>query len=120
VSQYLTEGLDRARESLNEAQALRDRYVIGTSVSRRVAAAAASAVSFLSFSSVYYSYLAAKYVCIQEVIILWEFYLNFKYLQQEVAASAGESSFRSFMIAVQRCTSSVAILQQVICANNYP
>ncbi|CAD6267934.1 unnamed protein product [Miscanthus lutarioriparius] len=74
VSQYLTEGLDRARESLNEAQALRDRYVIGTSVSRRVAAAAASA--------------------------------------QEVAASAGESSFRSFMIAVQRCTSSVAILQQ--------
>ncbi|CAD6270198.1 unnamed protein product [Miscanthus lutarioriparius] len=74
VSQYLTEGLDRARESLNEAQALRDRYVIGTSVSRRVAAAAASA--------------------------------------QEVAASAGESSFRSFMIAVQRCTSSIAILQQ--------
>lgn len=74
VSQYLTEGLDRARESLNEAAALRDRYVIGTSVSRRVAAAAASA--------------------------------------QEVAASAGESSFRSFMIAVQRCTSSVAILQQ--------
>jgi hypothetical protein len=49
VSQYLTEGLDRARESLNEAAALRDRYVIGTSVSRRVAAAAASAVSFLSF-----------------------------------------------------------------------
>ncbi|XP_021301728.1 exocyst complex component 5 isoform X2 [Sorghum bicolor] len=74
VSQYLTEGLDRARESLNEAAALRDKYVIGTSVSRRVAAAAASA--------------------------------------QEVAASAGESSFRSFMIAVQRCTSSVAILQQ--------
>lgn len=74
VSQYLTEGLDRARESLNEAAAMRDRFVIGTSVSRRVAAAAASA--------------------------------------QEAAASAGESSFRSFMIAVQRCASSVAILQQ--------
>jgi len=73
VSQYLTEGLDRARESLNEAQALRDRYVIGTSVSRRVAAAAASAVSFLSFSSVYYSYLAAKYVCVKKL----SFYGNF-------------------------------------------
>jgi len=81
VSQYLTEGLDRARESLNEAATMRDRYVIGSSVSRRVAAAAASAA--------------------------------------EAAASAGESSFRSFMIAVQRCASSVAILQQVICADNY-
>ncbi|CAL9166352.1 unnamed protein product [Musa hybrid cultivar] len=74
VSQYLTEGLERARESLNEAAALRDRFVIGASVSRRVAAAAASAA--------------------------------------EAAAAAGESSFRSFMIAVQRCASSVAILQQ--------
>jgi len=74
VSQYLTEGLECARESLNEAAAMRDRYVIGSSVSRRVAAAAASAA--------------------------------------EAAASAGESSFRSFMIAVQRCASSVAILQQ--------
>ncbi|XP_073007870.1 exocyst complex component 5-like [Typha latifolia] len=74
VSQYLTEGLERARESLNEAAALRDRFVIGTSVSRRVAAAAASAA--------------------------------------EAAAAAGETSFRSFMIAVQRCASSVAILQQ--------
>uniref|UniRef100_A0A0E0J8F8 Exocyst complex component Sec10 n=1 Tax=Oryza nivara TaxID=4536 RepID=A0A0E0J8F8_ORYNI len=74
VSQYLTEGLDRARESLNHAATQRDRYVIGTSVSRRVATAAANAA--------------------------------------EAAAAAGESSFRSFMIAVQRCASSVAILQQ--------
>ncbi|RZR87163.1 hypothetical protein BHM03_00014521 [Ensete ventricosum] len=44
VSQYLTGGLERARESLNEAAALRDRFVIGASVSRRVAAAAASAI----------------------------------------------------------------------------
>lgn len=44
VSQYITEGLDRARDSLTEAAALRERFVIGTSVSRRVAAAAASAV----------------------------------------------------------------------------
>ncbi|XP_042394819.1 exocyst complex component 5-like [Zingiber officinale] len=74
VSRYLTEGLERARESLNEAASLRDRFVIGASVSRRVAAAAASAA--------------------------------------EAAATAGESSFRSFMIAVQRCASSIAILQQ--------
>ncbi|XP_058096195.1 exocyst complex component SEC10b-like [Magnolia sinica] len=43
-NQYITDGLERARESLNEAAALRERFVIGTSVSRRVAAAAASAV----------------------------------------------------------------------------
>lgn len=44
VSQYLTEGLDRARDSLTEAAALRERFVLGTNISRRVAAAAASAV----------------------------------------------------------------------------
>ncbi|KAL8540425.1 hypothetical protein ACS0TY_001868 [Phlomoides rotata] len=74
VSLYITEGLERARESLTEAAALRERFVLGTSVSRRVAAAAASAA--------------------------------------EAAAAAGESSFRSFMVAVQRCGSSVAIVQQ--------
>lgn len=35
-------------------------------------------------------------------------------LQAEAAAAAGESSFRSFMIAVQRSASTIAILQQVI------
>ncbi|KAL2552364.1 Exocyst complex component SEC10 [Forsythia ovata] len=74
VSLYITEGLERARDSLTEAAALRERFVLGTSVSRRVAAAAASAA--------------------------------------EAAAAAGESSFRSFMVAVQRCGSSVAIVQQ--------
>ncbi|RVW47047.1 Exocyst complex component SEC10a [Vitis vinifera] len=74
VSQYITEGLERARDSLNEAAVLRERFMLGTSVSRRVAAAAASAA--------------------------------------EAAAAAGESSFRSFMVAVQRCASSVAIVQQ--------
>ncbi|KAI4378023.1 hypothetical protein MLD38_015566 [Melastoma candidum] len=43
VSQYITEGLDRARDGLAEAAALREKFVLGTSVSRRVAAAAASA-----------------------------------------------------------------------------
>ncbi|XP_042506058.1 exocyst complex component SEC10b-like isoform X2 [Macadamia integrifolia] len=76
VSQYITEGLERARESLNDAAALRERFVLGTSVSRRrVAAAAASAA-------------------------------------EAAAAAAGESSFRSFMVAVQRCGSSVALVQQ--------
>ncbi|GJM87660.1 hypothetical protein PR202_ga03637 [Eleusine coracana subsp. coracana] len=74
VSQYLTEGLDRARDGLNDAATQRDKFSIGASVSRRVAAAAASA--------------------------------------QDAAATAGEISFKFFMIAVQRCASSVAILQQ--------
>lgn len=43
VSQYLAEGLDRARDGLTEAAALRERFVLGTNLSRRVAAAAASA-----------------------------------------------------------------------------
>ena len=43
---------------------------------------------------------------------------DLKYLQAEAAAASGESSFRSFMIAVQRCASSVAILQQVIYTDN--
>ncbi|OIT27485.1 exocyst complex component sec10 [Nicotiana attenuata] len=62
VSIYITEGLERARDSLTEAAALRERFVLGTSA--------------------------------------------------EAAAAAGESSFRSFMVAVQRCGSSVAIVQQ--------
>lgn len=49
VSQYLTEGLERAREGLTEAAALRERFVLGTNISRRVAAAAASAVIFHEF-----------------------------------------------------------------------
>lgn len=44
MSIYITEGLERARDGLSEAAALRERFVLGTSVSRRVAAAAASAV----------------------------------------------------------------------------
>ncbi|GLT47745.1 hypothetical protein SLA2020_214110 [Shorea laevis] len=75
VSQYITDGLERARDSLTEAAALRERFLLGTSVSRRVAAAAASAA-------------------------------------EAAAAAAGESSFRTFMVAVQRCGSSVAIVQQ--------
>ena len=40
----IVSGLERARESLNEAAALRERFMLSTIVSRRVAAAAASSV----------------------------------------------------------------------------
>ncbi|XP_031122774.1 exocyst complex component SEC10a-like [Ipomoea triloba] len=70
VSIYITEGLERARNSLTEAAALRERYVIGTNIRGRVTSNA------------------------------------------ESAAAAGESSFRTFMVAVQCCGSSVAIVQQ--------
>ncbi|XP_061340848.1 exocyst complex component SEC10b [Gastrolobium bilobum] len=43
VSQYIADGLERARDSLTEAANLRERFVLGTNLSRRVAAAAASA-----------------------------------------------------------------------------
>lgn len=42
VSHYTTEGLERARDALNEAAALRERLVIGTSGRPKVAAAAAA------------------------------------------------------------------------------
>ncbi|EXB51622.1 Exocyst complex component 5 [Morus notabilis] len=94
VSQYITEGLERARDGLTEAAALRERYVLGTGVSRRVAAAAAS----------------AQFVVYPENGGLKVHYMV--PVQAEAAAAAGESSFRSFMVAVQRCGSSVAIVQQ--------
>jgi len=44
VSQYTTEELERAMDALNEAAQRRNLYSIGSTVSRRVAAAAATAV----------------------------------------------------------------------------
>lgn len=102
MSVYITEGLERARDGLSEAAALRERFVLGTSVSRRVAAAAASAVipSLFSFS-------------LFEIYYWVELFITFFIISQaEAAAAAGESSFKSFMVAVQRCGSSVAIVQQ--------
>ncbi|CAM6124454.1 unnamed protein product [Calypogeia fissa] len=74
VSSYTTEGLERAQEALNEAAVQRERFTIGATMSRRVAAAAAAAA--------------------------------------EAAAHAGESSVRSFMVAVHRATANVALVQQ--------
>jgi hypothetical protein len=76
VSLYTTEGLERAKDALNDAAQQRNLYSIGSTVSRRVAAAAATAA--------------------------------------EAAAAAGERSVRGFMVAVQRATSNVALVQQVI------
>lgn len=44
VSQYTTDELERAMDALNEAAQRRNLYSIGSTVSRRVAAAAATAV----------------------------------------------------------------------------
>ncbi|KAH9602142.1 hypothetical protein KSS87_016597 [Heliosperma pusillum] len=136
VSQYLTEGLEKAREGLTEAAALRERFVLGTNISRRVAAAAASAVS-ASYLTI--DYLTGHLMSYKDVIRERQGFLQMMGLtapayckkvrivsfglcmthwmvidgiQAEAAAAAGESSFKAFMVAVQRCASSVAVVQQ--------
>ncbi|KAJ6835651.1 exocyst complex component 5-like [Iris pallida] len=78
VSQYLTEGLERAREGLNEAAALRDRFMIGTSVSRRVAAAAASAAEAAAAAgeSSFRSFMIAVQRSASSVAILQQYFSN--------------------------------------------
>ncbi|KAG1363387.1 Exocyst complex component 5 [Cocos nucifera] len=78
VSQYLTEGLERARESLNEAAALRDKFLIGTSVSRRVAAAAASAAEAAAAAgeTSFRSFMIAVQQCASSVAILQQYFSN--------------------------------------------
>lgn len=117
VSQYITDGLERARDSLTEAAALRERFVLGTSVSRRVAAAAASAVIFrpqlFLLSQNYHSFFFFGKIYCLSLLKSDNGNCLKSCMQAEAAAAAGESSFRSFMVAVQRCGSSVAIVQQV-------
>lgn len=62
VGQYITEGLDRAKDSLTEAAALREKFILGASVSRRVAAA--SAVIIFTFLKMIFSYLRCSCVCL--------------------------------------------------------
>lgn len=78
ASQYLTEGLERARESLNEAASLRDRFMIGTSVSRRVAAAAASAAEAAAAAgeSSFRSFMIAVQRSASSVAILQQYFSN--------------------------------------------
>ncbi|XP_030468331.2 exocyst complex component SEC10b [Syzygium oleosum] len=78
VSQYLTEGLDRARDSLTEAAALRERFVLGTNISRRVAAAAASAAEAAAAAgeSSFRSFMVAIQRSGSSVAIVQQYFAN--------------------------------------------
>ncbi|OWM88169.1 exocyst complex component SEC10b [Punica granatum] len=78
VGQYITEGLDRARDSLTEAAALRERFVLGTSVSRRVAAAAASAAEAAAAAgeSSFRSFMVAVQRSGSSVAIVQQYFAN--------------------------------------------
>ncbi|XP_048142045.1 exocyst complex component SEC10b-like isoform X2 [Rhodamnia argentea] len=78
VSQYLTEGLDRARDSLTEAAALREKFVLGTNISRRVAAAAASAAEAAAAAgeSSFRSFMVAVQRSGSSVAIVQQYFAN--------------------------------------------
>ncbi|KAF8033293.1 hypothetical protein BT93_D2025 [Corymbia citriodora subsp. variegata] len=78
VSQYLAEGLDRARESLTEAAALREKFVLGTNISRRVAAAAASAAEAAAAAgeSSFRSFMVAVQRSGSSVAIVQQYFAN--------------------------------------------
>ncbi|KAI6707717.1 hypothetical protein NL676_010679 [Syzygium grande] len=78
VSQYLTEGLDRARDSLTEAAALREKFVLGTNISRRVAAAAASAAEAAAAAgeSSFRSFMVAIQRSGSSVAIVQQYFAN--------------------------------------------
>ncbi|KAI3412209.1 uncharacterized protein J3R85_017578 [Psidium guajava] len=78
VTQYLTEGLDRARDSLTEAAALRERFVLGTNLSRRVAAAAASAAEAAAAAgeSSFRSFMVAVQRSGSSVAIVQQYFAN--------------------------------------------
>ncbi|RWW63021.1 hypothetical protein BHE74_00029823 [Ensete ventricosum] len=67
---------------------------------------------FLPHKDEYPEYEQASLQQLYQSKVLFHMLAYCEQLQAEAAAAAGESSFRSFMIAVQRCASSVAILQQ--------
>ncbi|KAK4804121.1 hypothetical protein SAY86_003938 [Trapa natans] len=78
VGQYITEGLDRARDSLTEAAALREKFVLGTSMSRRVAAAAASAAEAAAAAgeSSFRSFMVAVQRSGSSVAIVQQYFAN--------------------------------------------
>ncbi|KAK4270580.1 hypothetical protein QN277_019371 [Acacia crassicarpa] len=78
VSQYISDGLERARDSLTEAANLRERYVLGTSVSRRVAAAAASAAEAAAAAgeSSFRSFMVAVQRSGSSVAIIQQYFAN--------------------------------------------
>lgn len=78
VSQYIAEGLERARDGLTEAANLRERFVLGTSVSRRVAAAAASAAEAAAAAgeSSFRSFMVAVQRSGSSVAIIQQYFSN--------------------------------------------
>ncbi|XP_027335473.1 exocyst complex component SEC10b isoform X2 [Abrus precatorius] len=78
VSQYIADGLERARDSLTEAANLRERFVLGTSVSRRVAAAAASAAEAAAAAgeSSFRSFMVAVQRSGSSVAIIQQYFAN--------------------------------------------
>jgi hypothetical protein len=78
VSQYIAEGLERARDGLTEAANLRERFVLGTSVSRRVAAAAASAAEAAAAAgeSSFRSFMVAVQRSGSSVAIIQQYFAN--------------------------------------------
>ncbi|KAG4937952.1 hypothetical protein AAZX31_16G013000 [Glycine max] len=78
VSQYIADGLERARDSLTEAANLRERFVLGTSVTRRVAAAAASAAEAAAAAgeSSFRSFMIAVQRSGSSVAIIQQYFAN--------------------------------------------
>ncbi|XP_045787840.1 exocyst complex component SEC10b-like [Trifolium pratense] len=78
VSQYIADGLERARDGLTEAANLRERFVLGTSVSRRVAAAAASAAEAAAAAgeSSFRSFMVAVQRSGSSVAIIQQYFAN--------------------------------------------
>ncbi|KAI4355142.1 hypothetical protein L6164_003942 [Bauhinia variegata] len=78
VSQYIAEGLERARDSLTEAANLRERFVLGTNLSRRVAAAAASAAEAAAAAgeSSFRSFMVAVQRSGSSVAIIQQYFAN--------------------------------------------
>ncbi|XP_014521607.1 exocyst complex component SEC10b [Vigna radiata var. radiata] len=78
VSQYIADGLERARDGLTEAANLRERFVLGTSVTRRVAAAAASAAEAAAAAgeSSFRSFMIAVQRSGSSVAIIQQYFSN--------------------------------------------
>ncbi|RDX75485.1 Exocyst complex component SEC10a, partial [Mucuna pruriens] len=78
VSQYIADGLERARDSLTESANLREKFVLGTSVTRRVAAAAASAAEAAAAAgeSSFRSFMIAVQRSGSSVAIIQQYFSN--------------------------------------------
>jgi len=78
VSQYTTECLERAMDSLNEAAQRRNLYSIGSTVSRRVAAAAATAAEAAAAAGerAMRGFMVAVHRATSNVAIVQQYFMN--------------------------------------------